>query len=190
MNVQDILNLDISEISKMDRKTLAKTVSTLASAGNKRVKRLKNKGIETPALRGLEKTGGNLSVKGKDVNALRKEFMRAKTFLTAKTSTFKGYKAVQKEFEERIGGKLTPEQTKRFWSAYNKANEREPNFLKLYGSSQMQSYIREEIEQNKGLDSTQLAEKAINRINELYEEEQAQGEEFDFGTFFEYGGND
>lgn len=52
MSVQDFLNLDISDISKMTRKELAKATSVLGSAVNKRVKRFEKKDISTRATEG------------------------------------------------------------------------------------------------------------------------------------------
>ena len=192
MNIEQLLNLDVGDIQKLDRKQLAKVVSQLGSAANKRVKRFNEKGIETPAVKGLSRSGGNISVSGKNVNQLRAEYVRAKTFLTAKTSTRKGYISVIKNFEKRIGGALSPEETKKFWSAYNKLSELEPRFLKLYGSDRMQQYLRDEIVQNPVSDSDDLLSSSLRQLQDTYEEiEQEYNEKEDGinGTsdFFELG---
>jgi hypothetical protein len=192
MNINELMNLDISDVQRMTRRELAKAVSTLGSAANKRIKRFETKGIETPALRGVKRSGGNISTKGKTVNELRAEYVRAKTFLGAKTSTVKGYKTVQKQFEERIGGKLSEDETKTFWSAYNKLSELEPNFLKLYGSDRMQQYLRDEMTQHPGSESEDLAKMGKNRLEEMYrqiEEEynSKEGGISGLSDFFELG---
>ena len=197
MNINDLLNLDIRDVQKMTRNELAKAVSTLGSAANKRVKRQIEKDISSPAVRGFVRAGGLepvngefklakggyntkdmgngvtkvsalISVKGKNINQLRSEYVRAKTFLNAKTSTIKGFKQVQKEFETRIGGKLTTDEQKDFWSAYNKLSELEPNFLKLFGSDRMQQYLRNEMTQNPGRETDALVKVGKDRLEEMY----------------------
>ena len=192
MKIDELINLDIGDISKLNRAELAKVVSQLGSAANKRVKRFEQKGIETPATKGLQRSGGNISVKGKNINQLRSEYVRAKTFLSAKTSTSKGFKTVKKQFEKRIGGALTPEETKKFWSAYNKLSEIEPRFLQLYGSDRMQQYLRDEIVQNPGKESDDLALSGKSVLQQSYEQiekEYAEKEDGINGTsdFFELG---
>ena len=190
MTIDELLNLDIGDVSKLNRQELAKVVSKLGSASNKRVKRFNEKGVETPATRGLQRSGGNISVKGKTANQLRAEYVRAKTFLTAKTSTSKGFKKIKKDFETRIGGALSPEETKTFWSAYNKLYELEPGFLRLYGSDRMQQYLRDEV--INGNNSDDLATAGRNRLQESYEQierEYVEKEDGYNGTsdFFELG---
>lgn len=141
MNIKELLNLDIGDVQKMSRKDLSKAVSTMASAANKRIKRFEQKDIETPAIMGVKRSGGKISTKGKNLNELRSEYVRARTFLTAKTSTAKGFGKVQKEIEVRIGGKLTIDESKEFWSAYNKLTELEPNEMKIYGSDRIQQAL-------------------------------------------------
>lgn len=184
MNINDILNMDISDISKLNRTELAKLVSQLGSASNKRLKRMESKDMTTPATMGIKRSGGKISVAGKNVNELRSEFMRAKTFLSAKTSTQKGFKQVQKSIEQRIGGPLTPNQTKEFWQGYNKLMELEPNFLKLYGSDRMQQFLRSELVEN-GKMSEELLNTGIAEINRMYEEN--EGSINGTSGFFELG---
>ena len=44
-STQDILNMDIEDIESLSRTEIAKIVSQVASAGNKRIKNLQNKGL-------------------------------------------------------------------------------------------------------------------------------------------------
>lgn len=169
MTVQEILNFDIADISKMTKKDLAHTVSILSSASNKRIKRFNTKGLETPATKGAKRSGGNFSVKGKNVNELRSEFVRAKTFLNAKTSTSKGYKKVIKEFEERVGGKMSISQTKTFWEAYNKLVETNPHQLQEYGSDKVQRMLRDEMVDNNITDPDDLVKYGMSKLDSMYE---------------------
>ena len=98
MTTSELLNLSSVEISKLKKPQLRKIVQTLASTSNKRLKRLQQKGISTPASRYVNKSG-KFSTKGKNINQLRAEYIRAKNFLQSKTSTLKGYKQFKKEVQ-------------------------------------------------------------------------------------------
>lgn len=192
MTIEELINLDVGDVSKMSRRELAKAVSTLGSAANKRIKRFEKAGVETPAVRGVKRSGGNISVKGKNINELRSEYVRAKTFLSAKTSTRKGYTKIQKEFETRVGGKMTEDEAKSFWSAYNKLSELEPNFLKLFGSDRMQQYLRNEVVQNPGKETDALVKMGKDRLEEMYQQIEKEYAEKEGGInglsdFFELG---
>lgn len=132
--VQRVLSTDIAKLEKMERAELAKEVSILASAGNKRIKRLQQAGYNTPALRYTMRHGGNFSVKGKDKDALLEEFKRVKGFLNAKTSSVRGAKQSIKEFNENMNKlnpddkkhELTNEEIETFWEAVDRIREEKP----------------------------------------------------------------
>lgn len=181
MKIKDILKLEPEQLMRMNRKELATVTSLLSRGANKRMQRLEAKELDTPALQGLQRSGGRFTTKGKNLNELRSEFYRVSHFLNARTSTIKGAKKVHKEVEERIGGSLTPSQMKNFWSTYRKLKELEPSALKDYGSSQMQQYMRNEFVET-GFDTDTLLEVAQEQINQEYEERES--ELYDMGEFF------
>ena len=96
LSIENILSMDIKEFNKVSEPDLKKLVGRLVSAGNKRIRRMEEAGMESPALKRVKKSGGVISVKGKTTDELKTEFLRAKEFLTSKTSTIKGYKDVIK----------------------------------------------------------------------------------------------
>ena len=100
-SIGDISSMSIEELNAMDRPTLAKAVSRLASAANKRLKRFEGSELESPATKSVEKSGGKFGTRGKTLNQLRSEFIRAKNFLGNKTSTIKGYKQFKKDFFDK-----------------------------------------------------------------------------------------
>lgn len=102
MSINDIMNMDIKQFNKLTEPELRKVVGRLVSASNKRIRRMESSGIETPALRKVNKSGGVFSVKDKNLNQLRSEFSRAKSFLQSPTSSIKGYKEVQKKTVEGL----------------------------------------------------------------------------------------
>lgn len=92
-SIKELAHLSASEIKKYDRDNMARIVTRLNSAANKRLKRLKQEGFNTPAMRGAKvDKGQKFSVKGKNLKQLRSEYTRVSLFLKSDTSTKKGYK--------------------------------------------------------------------------------------------------
>ena len=115
VSIDKLTNLSATQIKQYDRKNLAKIVTKLSSAANKRVKRLEKYGYNTPALRQSYR-GGHFGSKGKNLKQLRSEYKRVSSFLKSETSTVKGYKAflnrLSKKFNEKcvkVGGGSTEE---------------------------------------------------------------------------------
>lgn len=129
MSVQDILNMDIDTFNKLNTSDLRKVVGRLVSAGNKRLRSFERAGERSPATRHVAKSGGNFSTKGKDLNALRSEYTRAKNFMQAKTGTRKGWKQVKRETIANLkkhGVEMTESQFDDVWAAYEDLKELSP----------------------------------------------------------------
>lgn len=134
MSIEQIMNIDLQTFNRMGERELKDITSRLVSAGNKRIRRLEKHDISSPAYRSL---GSNVRfsvklAKGIDVrqrvNYLRQEFSRARSFLSAKTSTITGYKELQKEIaseiEKQTGFKLGKGQISQVYDILHKAQER------------------------------------------------------------------
>ena len=93
-STSELLNMSSGDVSNLTRSQLAQVVSRIASAANKRIRGLQEAGIESPAYERVVESGGKISTKGKNLNQLRSEFLRAKQFMDAKTSSVSGYKKV------------------------------------------------------------------------------------------------
>ena len=173
-SISDILNMDIRDFNKLGLSDLRKVVGRLVSAVNKRVRRFIKSGISTPATRSLEKSGGLLSTKDKDLNQLRTEFARGRNFLEMETSSRKGYEEVQKKtiqtLQER-GVDLTTDELDDVLEVYGRLKDIDPSVTVTMDSSQMIGEIAK-------LDNTQDVQTRImqakERYNELYEENQQQ----------------
>lgn len=129
MSVQDILNMDINTFNKLNTSDMRKVVGRLVSAGNKRLRSFERAGESSPATRHVEKSGGVFSTKGKDLNALRAEYTRAKNFLQAKTGTRRGWKQVKNETISGLkkqGVEMTESQFNDVWTAYEDLKELSP----------------------------------------------------------------
>lgn len=129
MSVQDILNMDNATFNKLSTSEMRKVVGRLVSVGNKRLRSFDRAGESSPATRHVSKSGGAFSTKGKDLNALRAEYTRAKNFLQAKTGTRKGWKQVKKETIaglKKQGVEMTEQQFNDVWQAYEDLKELSP----------------------------------------------------------------
>lgn len=129
LTVQDILNMDINTFNKLNTSDLRKVVGRLVSAGNKRLRSFERAGESSPATRHVEKSGGAFSTRGKDLNALRAEYTRAKNFLQSKTGTRKGWKQVKKETIQGLkkqGVEMTDSIFNDVWKAYEDLKELSP----------------------------------------------------------------
>lgn len=173
-SVTDILNMDIRDFNKLGLSDLRKVVGRLVSAVNKRVRRFMNAGVSTPATRALEKSGGMLSTKGKDLNQLRTEYARGRDFLNMETSSRKGFEEVQKKTVETLkdrGVDVTTDDLDDIFEVYGRLKEIDPSVGVILSSSQVIGEIAK-------LDNTQDVQTRImqakERYNELYEESQEQ----------------
>ena len=104
LKISDIINIDLDTFNNLSESDLRKITSRLVSASNKRIRRLKEHDINSPALRGMgdmesfsTKLDENISPQQR-VNQLRHTFSQMRSFLTSETSTIKGYK----KYSDRI----------------------------------------------------------------------------------------
>lgn len=164
-NINELLNLSSRDVAKLTRQELARVVSQLASAGNKRLRRLETTPMGTesrPYKTAME--AGKFSVAGKNQGQLQNEFKRVSEFLKSKTSTVSGWKAEKAKVYKRIGGKFDSEEAeKAFWRAYRGIAKSEKALHKSYGSTETQRYLRNE--QNN---AKQLTQDEITRYRELF----------------------
>ena len=98
LNVNALLSLDPERLMQMDTKELREVVSRLSATANKRLKRKSN----TSPIVVRTRESGNFTTKGKDIVALRNEYLRAKAFLEDRTSTVTGWKAAQSDLSKEL----------------------------------------------------------------------------------------
>ncbi len=147
--ISQILEVSIDDFSSMTKSELSKIVSKLSSAANKRLKRMAEEEIESPAYSRAMKSGGKFGAKDKTLNQLRAEFMRVSSFLKMKTSTLRGYKKVVKEFKERVGitEDLTEDDLKSFWELHREFAKYIAPFIR--GSVDIQKIVADVWTENK-----------------------------------------
>lgn len=186
MRIDDILNMDIDKLSRMNRRELAKVVSQLSSSANKRLRRLEQQGLTDSYAYNKAQTVGDFSVKGKNTNQLRKEFARVRDFINSKTSSVKGYKKFLGEVSTRVSGgnKSIGKKVygdlglrKQFWSVYNRVKESYPSLFGSKGdSTRMQELIALILADNADKSDDDIMNIVRENINNLYEKTEADFE--------------
>lgn len=170
LSVKDILNMDPNQLNKLNRSDLSAIASRLVSASNKRIRRLEKTpyGEYAPSMRIVRQRGEKFSVKGKDVNQLRNEIKQMRKFLNMKTSTVSGWKKVQKNMGERLGGEMTIEQTNKFWEVYHKLESQEGGLMSIIGDSdRIQKLLHQEVSSG---DSDDIFQRMMDNLDAIYEE--------------------
>lgn len=195
LSVNDILSMDWTDIQKLNRRDLSQLTSRLASAGNKRLRRLEKVGLEnTPAYSAIQRSGGDFSVKSKTINELRSEFSRVRTFLdpSTKTSYVRGAKKVESSFRKRLGleegENMSESQRKKFWEGYRMFEENNKAQVHNIGSGEIQKLMRDVQRQDKRMSGQRLAntfEKNVD-LNRLYEEKQYNAEVYSRTRFYNF----
>lgn len=196
LKISDILNIDLDAFNKLNESELRALTSRLVSAGNKRIRRLKEHDINSPALQHLEKgfsTKLSSEVKQEQrVNKLRSEFSRARSFLTSETSTIGGYKKFVKRTKQRIAKELNmPEKevdkrlnVGKLFDMLHKAQERGlvSSYRGSKGSLQARNIIAEILIDNPDVNEDRLMDWLEEQSDELYEDQEEledETEEFD-----------
>lgn len=165
-SIKQLMRLRPSTISKMDAATLGKVVTRLSSAANKRARRIVAKGISTPATRQMERSGGKFSSKGKDINELRTEYKRVKSFLKSETSTIKGYTKFAERFEKKLQKVKNKEKRKRKSERLTAPSETPPT----ENGEEYTEQIEEEGEEDEAVqfyDKYDKVFRAVDRLKEL-----------------------
>lgn len=179
LSINDIMNKDWNDLAKLNLTDLKALTQRLVSASNKRLKRLEqsNLGGYSSALQNKKKSGVRFSTRGKNINELRKEFRRAKSFLKSKTSTIKGTKKVINRMSKKIsggglnevGGFKSERTYKRFWNIYHELEQTQSGLIGIVGgSTEVQKLVYDSMKHNR---SNKGALEEINqRMDELYED--------------------
>ena len=180
MKLPDILSMSWEELRGMGRRELSKIVSSMASAANKRIKRFEQAGENSPATRYAEKAG-RFSVAGKNLNQLRAEYTRAKSFLNQETSTLRQWKQTKKETVNTLrsmGVNIPEEDVSDVMKVYGKLKQEFPDIAEsnIYAPAIQEIYDR----LNAGDDPDAIIEAAKKQMMQGYE--QRERENYDYIT--------
>ena len=194
VSIDQLVHLSATEIKGYDRDNLARIITKLDSAANKRITRLEKAGYNTPAMRAAKVDNGQrFSVKGKNLKQLRAEYIRVTAFLKSSTSTKKGYKKFLKNMKDafdKSGVKIGASSTKEVQDfidketkIYDWLKERKPVIEESGYKYETMKMISEYVDQGN------LSELAIKRrmmkwVKEVYKEDQKK-RNIDTSNFFE-----
>ena len=198
LRITDIMDIDLDAFNRLTESELRHLTSRLVSAGNKRIRRLKAKDINSPALQGLgrEMAFSTKLPKGTSrqqrVNKLRAEFSRARSFLTSETSTVSGYKAFAERTKERIASELGMDSKtlgerldlNRLFDILHKAQERGiiSSYRGSQGSIQARAVIADLLIEDPNMDEEELMARLEREADRMYEERELiddETEDFD-----------
>lgn len=134
LSTKEILKMDVY---KFNAPTLRQVLNRLISSANKRIRRLKQKAPNSPAIRNRE-DNFKFSLKGvakNDRNQMESIYKDVKNFLQAKTSTIKGFKEYRADVERTIGTFDSIEQENDFWKTFNNWVDTHPNLSARFNDS-------------------------------------------------------
>ena len=184
-STKQLLSLDEKDFLSLGRSDLAKVVSRLSSTANKRLKEFEERDQKSYATKRARKSGGNFSVKGKNLNALRHEYARVKTFLRDETSTISGYnrfidEAIGKLRE--IGIEISREKYKRYTDLWDDLKEQDPTVKARDVRYKILKDLAVMVE-DKNMANETVMERIKTRVDELYQEKMKKTETSEFFTF-------
>lgn len=189
LKIKDILNMDVSDLNKLGKKDLQKITGRLVSAGNKRLRRAEEKGISSPAFSYVENNGGVFSTKGKTLNQLRAEFVRAKNFLEAETSTIKGAeKFINQSIEalHKEGVDINKSDFQEVMRLYESLKRSDPKVAERGLKYAVLRELSEKVESK--LNAEEILTTMQNNLDSVYESEQDRLAGNDVSGFFTIDG--
>lgn len=186
-SVTDILNTPIDVFNSLRLPDLREAVGRLVSAANKRLRAFERKGLSSPAVEQVKDSGGKFSTRGKNLNQLRAEFARARSFFQSATSSIRGAKKVENKVIDALkkaGVDLSASNYDKFFKAYNRLKQLDPS---IENKSLRYTYMRELASMmNDNTDIDAVIQKMKKRISEIYEEQRSiEDEYFSTSEFFE-----
>ena len=178
--------MGIDEFLSLSEKELRQATQRLASAANKRIKRLESSKVVSPALIEVNESGGKFSTKNKDELSLQVEFRRITNFLQSQSSTVTGSKNLEKEARRTLqsvyGININLNDFRELINNYKKMMEESPD----YQSRRLRYKILKEF--NVDLADNQMTTKEISDsvVSVLTRYYQPGGAQYDgFSEYFE-----
>lgn len=166
----ELLGMSYDTFIRLNYTELRQTVNRLASTANKRLATFEKRGVSSPAVWRVQQSGGRFGTRGKDVNALRAEYARVRSFIESKTSTIKGIKKVETETIKKLKAKgieVTRDKVAELWKAYERIKERNPSVMARTLKYNTLQDVAELLNDNLSLDD--IVEKLTNDMTEIYE---------------------
>lgn len=181
-SIGELTRLSPKEIQSFKRTELAKVVTRLASAANKRIRRLQKSGVPSSALHAINK---KFSVSGKNMLELKEEYKRVKNFLGAETSTVTGAKKVRANVIEgarRQGVEISEKDYDKFFRLYEELKRVDPSVQDKLMKYNVWGELSEQLKTGVSMDDILI--KMIENLGSIYEKRFSTDK--DFSEFFEF----
>lgn len=200
MTVKQFLELDFNDLNKIarveNREMAERILGKMSKVANRRLERLSELDIPSPAFQNRaitdnegfvtrSSTGNFMYEKfqstGNDLREVRRELKYIHSFLSSQTSTVKGARQFLEDMIMRASGYTTRAEAKRnmwtyeeskvFWSAYDKLKETDFNkVMNIIGSDETQRVVREVFQSTKARTSDELWELSKEELTRLRDE--------------------
>lgn len=178
-STQQLLSMSSTEFSSLSASELRQVVRRLADTANKRLQSFDRAGELSPAVRAAQQSGGRFSTAGKDINALRAEFVRERQFLESKTGTRSGWEKVQtattKALKDR-GVDVTPAQFDQLWQSYEKLKEMSPEVENKKLKYRVLRDIADMMD-DESMSAEDIAEELQSKLDLIYEQQEEMSNE-------------
>lgn len=185
LTIKDITRMTETKFQSYSQSDQRKIVSRLVSAANKRIRSFERKGIESPAIMGVNETGGKFSIKGKDELGLLKELTRVRGFLRNPSSTIKGWQKVEKKTLEGLkqrGIEVDKEHISDITYALGQlSKERNLTRAERYKILEKMSVL---LENNTDMSTSELLSNVHSELDTIYRETQDYYDEASISDFF------
>lgn len=173
-SIKQLKKLKRTDLEKMEKSEVRAIVQRIASAANKRLKRMTEAGVTTSAVTELEESGGKITTKGKNKKELIDEFERAKEYINNPHSTLRVHKIIvertKKKLEKMTGKEIDDLRTEKIIDIVDKLEENNPEILlkKEYRYEVMEQ-VKKEVEKGN-IDFDSIYAEAKRWWEEKYKE--------------------
>lgn len=178
----ELLNLSSGDVSKLTRPQLAQVVSRVASAANKRLKGVKETGRATPAYTKVMESGGKFSTRGKSLNQLRSEFLRAKQYMESQSSTIARYDKLLVRTARNLSGagvtNANPQTIEKLLKIYGKIYDSDPQARVRSMKYEIQRTIGDEMLINPNMSIDGIVTKVSAQLSKIYERNEATNNDY------------
>lgn len=173
MKLSELVNLEADEVRSLNKKQRITLEKRLHKAAERRMKVIKEHGMESAAFKHYVGSEFPSIAKPTDTaQSIHHKIAVFQNFLQSKTSSYSGIKKLWKEEEVRIFGKgikgfSSDDERKRFWAAYMEFELQNPSIMYPNGAStRLQQFLgRETFWRENGFtaeDLSRLANKMLN----------------------------
>lgn len=196
----EMLSYSAEDINSMTKADLLKLAKAEQKSLKDAMRRLRQRGLDTPALKQFSESGNIKARKDMTAGELKHEVMKGQTMLRYKTGTVTQAKQVAKNTLNQLGERfdasgLTVQDSKTFWGIIGKVREENPALLQTpdlnYIPKQIQAIVYDVMTQQKTKYTGKLTPRReanfYRKVTDaLISEYEARKSDFDDSEFYEF----